>query len=569
MKKIKFTLNGMEVEGNEGDMIIDVAEKYEVKIPRICMNQHLERTGACRICVVEIEGQQKLFASCSTPIREGIVVKTHSPKVLNARKINIELLLANHNRDCLICPQNLQCKLQEYSEQFMIDEIRYEGKIRESVPDNSSVSIKRDNSKCILCGQCYRICNNIQTVNAIGPQDRGFYKKVIPPFDLNMAQSNCINCGQCVIACPTGALSEKNDLKPIIKALNSGKYLVAQTAPSIRATLGECFGMPVGTLVTGKMVTALKEIGFAKVFDTDLGADLTIMEEATEFIKRFTVKKNLPLITTCCPAWIKFGEQYFFEQLNHMSSCKSPQAMLASLIKNYYAKKIGKKSEDIIVVAIMPCTAKKYEILREELNRDTDFVLTTVELGKLLKQFNVDFINLPNSEFDNPLGESSGAGDIFGRTGGVMEAALRTAADFITGKNLKNIEYKEIQGMKTLKEADIKIGKDVVKVAVVHTLGEARNIMNQIRAGNCPYHFVEIMACYGGCVGGGGQPRLKDDKTIELRTRALTKEDHGKKLRKSHKNPAVKKIYKEYIGEPGSEKAHKLLHTKYFDKDYV
>ena len=569
MKKIKFTLNGMEVEGKNDETIMTVAKRYEVKIPHICMDQHLDNIGACRICVVEIEGQRKLFASCSTPIREGIIVKTHSPKVLKARRINIELLLANHDRDCLICPQNLHCKLQEYSDEFNMTEIRFEGKIRKSVPDNSSVSITRNNAKCILCGKCYRICNEIQTVNAIGPEERGFEKKVVPPFGMNMKESNCVNCGQCVIACPTGALSEKNDLQPIIEALNSGKFIVAQTAPSIRAALGEYFEMEPGKLVTGKMVTALREVGFSKVFDTDLGADITIIEEATEFIKRFKAKRDLPMITTCCPAWIKFAEQFFFEQLNHMSSCKSPQAMLSSLIKHYYGKKIGKKPEDIIVVAIMPCTAKKFEIQRPELDGDTDYVLTTVEFGKLLKQFNVDFPNLPDSDFDNPLGESSGAGDIFGRTGGVMEAALRTAADYMTGKSLKDVDYKEIRGMDTMKEADIKIGKETLKICVVHTLGEARKVMNQIRQGESPYHFIEIMACYGGCVGGGGQPRPQSDNTIELRTKALTSEDTHKKIRKSHENPAVKKVYKEYVGKAGSAKAHKLLHTHYIERDYI
>ncbi len=483
--------------------------------------------------------------------------------------MNIELLLANHNRECTTCSQSLHCKLQKYSNDLMISEIKYEGEKRQSVPDNSSVSIRRDNSKCILCGQCVRVCNQIQTVYAINQTQRGFQTKIQSPFDLSMKESNCVNCGQCVIACPVGALSEKNDISGVLNELIKGKYLVAQTAPSIRAALGECFGMPVGTSVTGKMVSALREIGFTKVFDTDLAADMTIVEEATEFVHRFTEKRDLPMITTCCPAWIKFAEQFYFEQLNHMSSCRSPQAMMASLIKTYYAEKIGKDPKDIVLVDIMPCTAKKFEVQRPEFAGEADYVLTTVELAKLIKQFNIDFKNLPDSEFDNPLGESTGAGIIFGRSGGVMEAALRTAADFITGKDLKDIEYTKIRGLDTIKEAELNIAGNTVKVCVVHTLGEARKIMNQIREGTCPYHFVEIMACYGGCIGGGGQPRRENDDVLLLRAKAIKGEDEGKVIRKSHQNPSLIKLYKEYIGEFGGEKAHKLLHTKYSEKEFI
>ncbi|MBU0615847.1 MAG: [FeFe] hydrogenase, group A [Nanoarchaeota archaeon] len=566
---ISLKINNIDVKGKEGDMILDVAKRYGIDIPHFCKNDRLERIGACRICVVEAKGQQKLIASCCTPIREGMEINTHSRRVMEARRTNMELLLANHDLNCVTCKKNLSCKLQRYAEEMMIDEITFSGDKRLYEVDHSSISIRRDNNKCILCGQCTRICNDIQTVNAIGIQNRGFHNKIAPPFGMNMHESACVNCGQCVIACPTGALTEKSDIQGVIDALRSDKFLIAQTAPSIRATLGECFGMPPGTPVTGKMVTALREAGFDKVFDTDLAADICIIEEATEFIKRFKENKDLPLITTCCPAWIKFGEQFFFEELHHMSSCRSPQAIMASLIKTYYAEKIGKKPEDIVLVDIMPCTAKKFEIKRPEFTGEADFVLTTVELGKLFKLLNVDFINLEESDFDNPLGESTGAAAIFGHTGGVMEAALRTAADWLTGEDLKEIDYKKIRSMDTLKEAELTIGGKQIKACVVHTLGEARRLLEQIRQGTCPYHFIEIMACYGGCIGGGGQPLPTDKERLIKRTKALIDEDEHKDIRKSHHNKSAIKLYKEYLGDFGGKKAHKLLHTEYYKRDYV
>src|SRR3989338_8602351 len=560
---IKLKINNIDVEGKPGEMIIDVARRNGIEIPHFCWNSRMERIGACRICVVEMKGSKKLAASCCTQISPGMEINTHSPRVLEARRLNMELLLANHDLNCTICRENLNCKLQRYAEELMIRDIRFQGEKRHEQPDESSVSIRRDNNKCILCEQCVRVCNDIQTVYAIGLENRCFKTKVCPAFNLSMHDSPCVNCGQCVVACPTGALTEKSDINSVINALNSGKYLVAQTAPSIRATLGECFGMSPGTPVTGKMVTALREIGFHKVFDTDLGADICIIEEATEFIKRLKENKNLPMITTCCPAWIKFGEQFFFEELHHMSSCRSPQAIMASLIKTYYAKKIGKDPKDMVIVDIMPCTAKKFEVSRPEFQGEADFVLTTVELAKLLKQMNVDFANLKDSEFDNPLGESTGAGAIFGHTGGVMEAALRTVADWVTGKDLEKIDYKAIRGMETMKEAELDLAGQKVKIAVVHTLGEARKLLNQIKQGKSRYHFIEIMACYGGCIGGGGQPPPHNKKTLAKRTKALIEVDEELKIRKSHKNPSALNIYKEYLGEFGSKRAHKLLHTKY------
>ena len=568
--KIKLKINKKEIEAKPGEFIIDAARRNGIDIPHFCYNERLKRIGACRICVVEVEGMPRLQASCCTEVKEGMEIKTHTPRVLEARRINMQLLMADHDLYCTLCRDNLLCKLQRYASELMIEDTPFEPLHRQDEIDNSSVSIRRDNNKCILCEQCVRVCNDVQTVYSIGMNNRGVNTRITPNFDHTMKESSCINCGQCVVACPTGALTEKSDVAGVIDALNSDKYLIVQTAPSIRATLGELFGIPAGTAVTGKMVTALRQIGFNKVFDTNIAADICIVEEAHEFVERVKGKKVLPMITTCCPGWIKFGEQFYYDEIvKHMSTCRSPQAMLSSLIKTYYAKKIDKDPKDIVVVSIMPCTAKKYETTRDEFKGETDFVLTTVELGRLLKQLSVDFKNLPDSEFDSPLGMSTGAADIFGHTGGVMEAALRTAADTLTGKDLKDIDYKSIRGMDEVKEAELDIAGIKVKICVVHTVGAARKILEDIKAGKSPYHFIEIMACYGGCIGGGGQPPPHNIATLKKRTNALIKVDEGKKIRKSHKNPDVIKLYKEYLGEPGSERAHKLLHTYYTKKDYI
>lgn len=568
---IKIILNGKEVKCNPDEYLIDIAGRENIDIPHLCLHDRLERTANCRLCIVEVEvnGKKRIMTSCSTKPTDGMIVNTHTTKVLEHRRINLELLLANHDLNCPVCPKNLNCDLQRYSSELIITETRFNGSRKQVPVDESSCSIRRDNNRCILCGRCVKMCNDIQTVNAIQQNFRGFNTMVTPPLGHSMKESACVNCGQCVIACPTGALTEKSDIQHVIDALNTpGKLLIAQTAPSIRATLGECFGMHPGHNVTGKMVTALKMIGFHKVFDTDLGADITIVEEATEFIKRMKSGKNLPMITTCCPAWIKFGEQFYMSELDHMSTCRSPQAILASLIKTYYAKSIQKDPKDIILVDIMPCTAKKFEIGRPEFHGEADYVLTTVELAKLIKEMNIDFVNIENSDFDHPLGESTGAGAIFGHTGGVMEAALRTVADWLGHKDFRNIEYEHIRGMETLKEAVVHIADMEVNIAVVHTLGEARKLLEDIKHGKSKYHFIEIMACYGGCIGGGGQPGPCDAETLKKRVGALIREDEHKELRKSHKNPAVLKLYKEYLGEFGSEQAHKLLHTSYYPQEY-
>ena len=574
-KTVNLIINGMKIKAKEGQNLLEVAKENGINIPHFCYHPRLKVLGACRMCVVEIEGRRNLQASCSTPVQEGMIVRTHTQRVIEARRVILELLLANHDLNCPTCRKNLDCKLQSSSKEQMIEKIRFDGEKKHYEKDTSSVSIVRDPDKCILCGRCVRICNDIQTVYAIGNFNRGFYMGIAPPFGHNLEESACVNCGQCVVNCPTGALTEKSNIGDVIKVLrekeegNSKKHLVVQTAPSIRATLGECFGMEPGTPVTGKMVTALRQIGFDRVFDTDLCADMTIVEEATEFIKRFKNNENLPMITTCCPAWIKFGEQYFYDELKHMSTCRSPQAMMGSLVKTYYAEKQGIDPKDIILVDIMPCTAKKFEIQRPEFKGEVDYVLTTVELGNLLKEFNIDFVNLKESDFDDPLGQSTGAGAIFGRTGGVMEAALRTAADFLTGRDLRKIEYQKVRGMETLKEAELELDGHKIKIAVVQTLGEARKIMEQIRNGSSPYHFIEIMACYGGCIGGGGQPPLVSEDVLVKRASALNKTDKKMKYRKSHKNPSVLKIYKEYIGEFGGERAHQLLHTSYTKRDFI
>ncbi|MFH0875749.1 MAG: [FeFe] hydrogenase, group A [archaeon] len=490
---IKIIVNNQVIDAIAGESLLEACKRNKIKIPHLCYHERLPAIGACRLCIVELEGAKGggLVASCVTPVRDGMKVLTHTPKVLDARRTNLKLLLANHDLNCTTCKRNLNCKLQTYAAEFQIQENEYSGERRIEEPDNSNISIRRDNNKCVLCQRCIQMCGEVQTVHAIGLHKRGFNTRIAPPLHANMKESSCINCGQCVVVCPTGALTEHTDIQPAVDVLNDTKKIkIAQVAPSIRATLGECFGLPAGTPVTGKIVKALRMMGFNYVFDADFSADVTIVEEANEFIHRLKENRSMPMITTCCPGWIKFMEQYYYDQIAHLSSCKSPMSMLSSLVKHVWAPKQNIDPNDITMVAVMPCTAKKYECQRSEMTGDTDVVLTTVELAKLIKEMNIDFARIEDDMFDNPLGESTGAAAIFARSGGVMEAALRTAADWVEGKDLKNIEYTQVRGLETKKEATVTVAGIDLKICVVHTLSEARKIMDDIKAGKSPYHFI-------------------------------------------------------------------------------
>lgn len=564
---VKLIIDGREIFAEQGENLLEVCKKNGFDVPHLCYHNRIKPQGKCRLCVVEVEGARNLVASCSAIVQDGMIVKTNTERVKNSRNISLQLILSNHNLKCMTCVSNLNCRLQYYAEKFSLQELDFSQIYPNKIYDDSDISIVRDNSKCILCGRCYTICSEEQTVNAISLQNRGQKSEVLSPFNLKTSESNCIHCGQCVALCPTGALSEKSNIKDVENALSSEKMVIVQTAPSVRVALAEMFNEKAGEISTGKMVSALRRLGFDKVFDTNFAADMTIVEEALEFKQRFIENKNLPMITSCCPGWVNFAEKFYPDQLKHLSSCKSPQAMLSSVIKNIYSEKIKKNKEDIVVVDIMPCTAKKYEIARQELNNDADFVLTTVELGKLIKKNNIDFSKLNDEEFDHPMGESTGAGAIFGRSGGVMEAALRTAADWISGQELNEIDYEQVRGMKTQKSAEVKIGEHTIKVCAVHTLSEARKVMEEIKKGISQYHFIEVMACYGGCIGGGGQPRYYDMSVLNKRFDAIKKSDENKPFRKSHHNPSLWKLYEENLDHFGSEKAHKYLHTNYSERN--
>ena len=567
MVKVKINVNGKDHLVEEGIQLMSCLNNLGYDIPHLCYLERLDPIAKCRLCVVEIEGHPNLVTSCSIKTKKGMNVKTNSPRVINSRKTTLQLLLSNHRLECTTCSSNLTCQLQKYAGDLSIRDLRFPKHIRDVKIDTSSLSIVRDNAKCILCGRCYDICQHEQTVGAIGLANRGFSTLVQSPFNINVADSNCVNCGQCVNSCPVGALSIKDNTKEVFDVLNSKKKVVIQTAPSVRVALGEEFGLPAGTLVTGKMVAALKALGFDEVYDTDFGADLTIVEEATEFIERLTTNKNLPLITSCCPAWVEFMEKFYPNDLKYLSTCKSPQAMLSSVLKNIHVKNNHISKDDLVVVDVMPCTAKKFEARRPELKNETDFVITTVELARMIRSAGIDFNKLKPIDFDKPFGESSGAGVIFGRSGGVMEAALRTASDLLTSKNIKQIDYEFARGNKLRKEATLKIAGKEVNICIVQTLGEARKICDEIVAGESKYHFIEVMACYGGCIGGGGQPRYYNLDILNKRALAIKKEDEGKKIRKSHKNPEIISLYDNYLGKFGSKDAHKLLHTKFTKRD--
>ncbi|MCY6485082.1 NADH-dependent [FeFe] hydrogenase, group A6 [Clostridium aestuarii] len=577
MNLVSLTINGRKVEVEEGTSILKAAEKLNIHIPTLChFKLHDDRTinepGSCRVCVVEVEGRHNLAPSCSTKVREGMVVKTNSIRAIKARRAIVELLLSDHPQECLLCEKNMHCELQSLAAELGIREIRYEGEMSTFPTDNSSYSIIRDMDKCILCRRCETMCNEVQACGVLSGINRGFHTNIAPAFNLPMAETNCTFCGQCVAVCPTGALTEVNFIPNVWDAINDeGKIVIVETAPAIRAALGEEFGLEPGTLVTGKMVAALRTLGFDYVFDTDFGADLTIMEEASEFIHRLEHGGRLPMLTSCCPAWINLLEHSFTDLLDIPSTCKSPHQMFGTIAKTYFAEKMNIPPEKIVVVSVMPCLAKKYEAARPEMQRngirDVDIVITTRELGKMIREAGIDFISLPDEKFDAPLGESTSAGDIFGASGGVMEAAVRTAYEWLTGESGPALEFHSVRGLKGVKEATVKIKDMDVHVAVTNGLGNARRLLESIRAGEVNYHLIEIMACPGGCIGGGGQPYIYGDtKILEKRIEALYQEDKNKALRKSHENPYIQQLYKEFLGEPYGEKAHELLHTHYVNK---
>lgn len=575
---LKVTINGRQVEVAEGTTILEAAKLLNINIPTLChLNLHdtkmVNQVASCRVCVVEIEGRRNLAPSCATPVYDGMVVKTNSIRSIKARRTVVELLLSDHPTDCLVCEKNLNCELQSLAADLEVRNISYKGEMSTYPVDNSSHSIIRNMDKCILCRRCETMCNNVQTVNVLSAVDRGFGTVISSAFDRPMTETTCTFCGQCVAVCPTGALTEVNNINKVWSFLNDkSKTVVVQTAPAIRAALGEEFGFAPGTNVTGKLATALKALGFNMVFDTDFAADLTIMEEASEFIHRLQHGGTLPILTSCCPGWVKFFEHQFPDLLDIPSSCKSPQQMFGAIAKSYLAEKINVDRKDMVVVSVMPCLAKKYEAARPEMgvdgNQDVDIVISTRELAKMIKEAGIDFASLEDGEFDSPMGESTGAGVIFGVTGGVIEAALRTAYEWLTKKTLDNVEFTAVRGLEGIKEASIDVDGTEVKIAIAHGLGNTRTLLENIRAGKASYHAIEIMACPGGCIGGGGQPYHHGEvEILKKRTEAIYSEDVRKVRRKSHENPDIIKLYDEFLGEPYGEKAHHLLHTHYIKRD--
>lgn len=568
MENVNISINGKNVEAKPDWTVLEAARYEGIDIPTLCYYPFITRRGACRLCSVELEGSPNLIASCVYPVREGLKIQTHSPRVLKARKTLLELLVANHNFECLVCKRNGNCKLQSLCEEYGISENRYPGKKRPDYKDCSSQAYVKDHGKCILCGRCTKVCEELQDVNAIEFTERGFFTEIQPAFRNKISESVCIDCGQCVIACPVASLVEKDSVEEVFNALGDpNKYVIVQTAPAIRVTIGEAMGMKAGTLSTGKMVSGLRQLGFKQVFDTAFGADLTVMEEASELVHRIKEKGTLPMMTSCSPGWTKFVETFYPDFIPNLSSCKSPHQMLGAIIKSYFAQKNNIKPEDIFVVSVMPCTAKKFEINRDanivDGLKDVDVVITTRELAKIFKTGGVNYFQLEDSEFDNPLGSASSAGEIFGASGGVLEASLRTAYHLITEKELEKIDFKSVRGLSRLKEAVIEIDGRTLNVAAVSSLAEARKLIEKIKNGEVSYDFVEVMACPGGCIAGGGQPYTEDYEVIKARLKTLYEIDLGKDIRKAHKNPYIIKLYEDFLGEPLSEISHKYLHTRF------
>jgi iron-only hydrogenase group A len=565
---MQIKINGVVSEVQPGMTILEAAREMGIDIPTLCYLEGVHEAGACRVCIVEVKGARTLVPACITEAADGMEIFTHTSRVRRARRTIIELMLSDHPDECLTCGKNNQCELQKLARAMNIQERKYEGEYSSRVIDDGSPAVIRDSGKCILCRRCLSVCSMIQDVNAIAPIGRGFKTVIAPAGKEPINQSPCVQCGQCVNVCPTGAIIEKSDVIRVWEALEDPrKHVVVQVAPAVRVAIGEVFGLEPGTSVTWKMVSALKKLGFDRVFDTNFTADLTIMEEGSELIQRINEGGRLPMITSCSPGWINYMEYFFPQLVEHLSTCKSPQQMFGAVIKTYYADKAGIPAENIFAVSVMPCTAKKYESQRLEMYssgyRDVDAVLTTRELGAMLKEAGIDLLSCGEETFDQPFGAGSGAGAIFGNTGGVMEAALRTVYEILTGDELDNLNFHQVRGLTGVKETSVKIGGREFSVAVVHGLGNIRKILEDIDKGRSRYHFIEVMCCPGGCIGGGGQPISKDPGIKEKRIAGLYREDEGLPVRKSHENPAVQELYREFLGHPLGHRSHELLHTRY------
>lgn len=568
---INLTIDGCPVSAPEGTTILEAARQVHIKIPTLCYHEDQAVKANCRICVVEVNGGEALQTACSTPIAEGMNVKTVSARITRYRRDILELIFARHPHDCLSCQKNGRCELQKLAAQLGVQRHpnRYRYDVRQIPIDNSSPSITRDAAKCILCTRCITACKDLQSIDCIAKENRGYNTNIVPPFGLSLVDTPCVNCGQCYQVCPTGAITIHDDSWQIYEALDEGKAVVAQIAPSVRVNLAECLGAEPGTVSTGRLVTAMKRLGFHKVLDADFAADLTIMEEGTELLNRIKNGGVMPMITSCCPAWIKFCETYYPEETDHLSTCKSPQQMFGPLIKTWCAEKMGLDPANIFSVSVMPCTAKKFELQREEMNasgyRDVDVSITVQGLADMITAAGIQFDELEETPFDSPTGTGSGAGLIFGASGGVMEAALRTVYEVVTGKTLPRLDFEEVRGMEGIKEATIDLNGTPVRLCIAHTLSNARKVMEQVKAGTAPYDFIEIMACPGGCISGGGNAPRTWEK-VKKRAEAIYAAEKDLPVRKSHENPEIQLLYKEFLGEPNSHKAHELLHTQYYDR---